>query len=180
MAKLNLVIPKGDVPKWLKSILLTITNWANNISGICLEDNSVAYSKLLLNSRDIPTGKIKWPEWYIPLALPAEDLVTVSTDYARCSGIFLWDPSKYPTAGGKWYFDASISIADASSTVTAQLMGETEVTTVTHTGDISMVLQRSSQLTMPSTAKNLFVNFKTSNASHYANFAGARLVFVPD
>lgn len=178
MAKLNLIIPKGDVPNWLKSIFLTIQSWARNISGDCLVDGSVEYDKLALTSRVIPAGKIKWPEWSIPLALPAVDVATADTEYSRCSGVFLWDPS-YPTTGGSWYFEASLAIDNATGTVTARLMGSAEIGVVTRTGDTTMDTVRSTALTMPTTAENLYCELKTSDIAYVGSFSGARLVFVP-
>jgi hypothetical protein len=179
MARLNLIIPKGNVPNWLKSIFLTIQTWARNISGDCLVDGSVVYSKLALASRVIPAGKVNWPEWHIPLALPAVDVATTDTEYARCSGVFLWDPLIYPITGGSWYFEASLAIDDAAGIVTARLMGSAEIATVTRTGETTMDLVRSTALTMPTTTENLYVELKTSNASYIGSFSGARLVFVP-
>ncbi len=180
MARLNLIIPKGNVPDWLKSILLTIQNWAWNISGDCLIDGSVEYSKLALADMVIPAGKIDWPEWHIPLALPADDAVTNLTDYSRCSGVFLWDPVSYPTTGGDWYFEASLAIDNAAGTATVRLMGSSQIVTVTRTGATTMDRVRSAALTMPTEAENLYVEFKTSSASYAASFGGARLIFVPD
>jgi hypothetical protein len=180
MAKLNLIIPKGSVPDWLKSILITIQNWARNISGDCLTNGSVDYSKLALASRSVPPGKVAWPEWHIPLALPAVDAITNSTDYTRCSGVFLWDPLAYPTVGGSWFFEVSLAIDNAAGTVSVRLMGDDEVGSVIRTGEITMDVVRSAALTMPSSAENLYCEFKVSNAAYIGSFSGARLIFVPN
>jgi len=180
MAKLNLIIPKGNVPDWLKSILITIQNWARNISGDCLTEGSVEYSKLALSRGDIPPGKIDWPEWHIPLALPAMDVTTNSTNYVRCSGVFYWEPFTYPTVGGSWYFEASLAIDNAAGTVSARLMGDDEVGVITRTGTTSMDVVRSEALTMPNSAANLYCEFKVSNSAYVGSFNGAKLVFVPN
>lgn len=180
MADLKLVIPKGNVPDWLKSVLMSVETWARNISGSCLVNASVYYDKLDLDSKDIPAGKINWPEWIIPLSLPAEDVQSVDPNYTRCSGVFCWDASGYPITGGKWYFEASMAISDAAGTITCHLMGSSEIGVVTRTGDTTMDIERSAALTMPVSDQNLYVEFKTSNASYTASFSGARLVFVPD
>lgn len=180
MAKLNLIIPKGSVPDWLKSILITIQNWARNISGDCLTEGSVEYNKLALASRSVPPGKIGWPEWHIPLALPSLDTVTQSTDYVRCSGVFYWTPLLYPTMGGTWHLEASIAIDTAAGTVAVRLMGDDEVGAVTRTGETTMDVVRSPALTMPTSAENLYCEFKVGNAAHIGSFSGARLIFVPN
>ena len=179
MARLNLIIPKGNVPNWLKSIFLTIQTWARNISGDCLVDGSVVYSKLALVSRVIPAGKVNWPEWHIPLALPAVDVATTDTEYARCSGVFLWNPIAYPTTGGTWYFEAALAIDNSAGIVTARLIGSAEVGVVTRTGETTMDVVRSNALTMPNTPENLYVEIKVSNGAYVGSFGGARLVFVP-
>lgn len=180
MAKLNLIIPKGSVPDWLKSILITIQNWARNISGDCLTEGSVEYNKLALTSRSVPPGKIAWPEWHIPLALPALDTVTQSTAYVRCSGVFYWDPIAYPTAGGSWHLEASIAIDNAAGITSVRLMGGSEIGSVTRTGAITMDAVRSAALTMPASADNLYCEFKVNNTAYIGSFSGARLVFVPN
>ena len=170
--KMNLIIPK-DIPDLLRKIFFTIQNAYNNLSN-------VTYSQLSLSANDIPLSKINLDEWHIPLALPAADATTTSTSYVRCSGIFTWDPAKFPTTGGSWYFEASLAISDAAQTVTAHLIGSAEVTgsAITRTGATSLAAVRSSALTMP-TAASLFCEYKTSNAAATASFGGARLIFVP-
>lgn len=171
MKKLNIVTPKVAMPDWLKKVFFTIQSWANSIDEITID-------QLALFKGDIPPETIDWPEWSIPLALPADDAVTVDTAYVRCSGIFPWVPSAYPT-GGTWYFEASLAIANAAATVTAHLMGGSEICVISRTGDTTMNVVRSSALTMPTAAANLYVEFKTSNASYAASFGGARLIYVP-
>lgn len=171
MKKLNIVTPKVAMPDWLKKAFFTIQSWANSIGDITID-------QLALRRGDIPPKVVDWPEWGIPLALPAEDVITTSTTYVRCSGVFPWAPSIYP-AGGSWYFEASLAIANAAATVTAHLMGGSEICAVSRTGDTTMNVVRSSALTMPTTAANLYVEFKTSNSSYAASFGGARLIYVP-
>lgn len=165
----KLVIPKVFDNKTLRVLFINIQNIFDNFSGAYLQYKST------------PLSRLNWPEYYIDLALPATDATTTSTSYIRCSGVFGWDPSAYPD--GKWYFEASLAIADAAQSVTARLMDATasaEVVNVSHTGSTTLTRKRSSEVTMPSSAANLYVEFKTSDATVQANFAGARLVFVPD
>lgn len=172
-------IPNNYDNPTLKKMFMAIQNIFKNLTGAWLKDGTVTYAKLGLSAKDIPTVKINWPEWVVPLSLPAADATTVSSAYVRCSGIFKWDPGIYPTSGGSWYFEASLAIGAAADTVTAQLMGAAEVGVVSHTGDTVLTLKRSAALTMPTSAANFSVNFKTSNTATTAYFAGARLVFVP-
>lgn len=170
MKRLNLVIPK-TVDKAIKSALIAIESWANSLRDITAD-------KLELYKGDFPPGVISWPEWCIPLALPADDFISFDTAYSRCSGIFLWDPTKYPA--GTWYFEASMSIANAAQTVSVRLMGESQICELTRTGSTEMQIIRSSALTMPSKVTNLYVEMKSSSTSVQASFGNARLVFVPD
>jgi len=85
MRRLNLIIPK-TVDKAIKSALITIQSWANSLRDITAD-------KLELYKGDFPPGVIDWPEWCIPLALPADDFISLQTTYSRCSGIFLWNRS---------------------------------------------------------------------------------------
>ncbi len=172
MNKLNLIIPKAEVPKWLKSILLTIQNWANNIRGI-------TYDQLSLSNDNIPVSVINWPEHHISLILTAQDYSTVSTTEIAVGGFFNWDSGKYPTTGGSWHFEASIAVANTAATCTAELHGAVLVGSVT-TASTSLVRVRSAALTMPTGAVDLHCKVKTSNASHAAIIASARLIFVPN
>lgn len=174
---LNIIVPpSSEIPNWLKAAFLVIQNWAKHISGSCLLDGTVTNAKL---AGDITLSKLDWPEHHIPLSLPGTDVTTTQTSPVRCSGLFTWNPSKYPTTGGSWYFEASLGIANATATVTCRLVGSSAVGSVTHTGDTLLTLKRSTALTMPTSAVNLYVDFQTSNASYAASFGGARLVFVP-
>lgn len=170
MKRLNLVIPK-TVDKAIKSALITIQSWANSLRDITAD-------KLELYKGDFPPGVIDWPEWCIPLALPADDFISLQTTYSRCSGIFLWEPLKYPS--GTWYFEASMAIATAAQTVSVRLMGESQICALSRTGSTEMQIVRSSALTMPSKATNLYVEMKSSSTGVQASFGNARLVFVPD
>ncbi len=170
MKRLNLVIPK-TVDKAIKSALITIQSWANSLRDITAD-------KLELYKGDFPPGVIDWPEWCIPLALPADDFISLQTTYSRCSGIFLWEPLKYPS--GTWYFEASMAIATAAQTVSVRLMGESQICALSRTGSTEMQIIRSSALTMPSKVTNLYVEMKSSSTGVQASFGNARLVFVPD
>jgi len=170
MKRLNLVIPK-TVDKAIKSALIAIESWANSLRDITAD-------KLELYKGDFPPGVIDWPEWCIPLALPADDFISLQTTYSRCSGIFLWEPLKYPS--GTWYFEASMAIATAAQTVSVRLMGESQICALSRTGSTEMQIIRSSALTMPSKVTNLYVEIKSSSTSVQASFGNARLVFVPD
>ena len=170
MKRLNLVIPK-TVDKAIKSALITIQSWANSLRDITAD-------KLELYKGDFPPGVIDWPEWCIPLALPADDFISLQTTYSRCSGIFLWEPLKYPS--GTWYFEASMAIATAAQTVSVRLMGESQICALSRTGNTEMQIIRSSALTMPSKVTNLYVEMKSSSTGVQASFGNARLVFVPD
>jgi len=184
---LNLIIPpSSEIPDWFKIALVVIQNWAKNINGSCLQDATVTGAKLasvtVTNAKlagDITMSKLDWPEHHIPLSLPGVDVTTTETSPVRCSGLFSWNPAIYPTTGGSWYFEASIGIADAGATATCRLVGATAVGSVAHTGDTLLTLKRSTALTMPVSAANLYADFQTSNASYAATFGGARLVFVP-
>jgi len=172
MRRLNLIIPK-TVDEAIKKVLLEIQNWANSIRNITAD-------QLELYRGDFYPGVIDWPEWHIPLALPADDYISFDTAYSRCSGIYQWDPIKYP-AVGKWYFEASMAIADAAQTVSVRLMGASQICVLTRTGSTDMqVIRSSSAITMPSELTNLYVEMKSSSTSVQASFGGARLVFVPD
>lgn len=96
---------------------------------------------------------------------------------ANCGMYFPWNPDDF-TGTGFWYFEADIAIADAASTVTARLMGNTEVITVT-SQSTSMQRVRSAALTMPVNAMNLWVQFYTSNAGHAASIGGGKLIWIP-
>ncbi|MEW6726913.1 MAG: hypothetical protein AB1327_08145 [Bacillota bacterium] len=174
-------IPGDFSPSALKRLFIEIQRVLDNLTGQWLQDSSVTADKLALAKGDISPGVVDWPEWHIPLALPASDAATTSTTYVRCSGIFPWDPAKWNTSPGSWYLEAYLAIAGATATVTCHLMGAAEVvgSVLTHTGNTSLTVKRSGVLTMPNTAANLYVEFMTSNATYAATFAGARLVFVP-
>lgn len=167
MKRLNLVIPK-TVDKAVKSILLTVQVWANSLGDIGVD-------KLTFFKNDLHPGVIHWPGWVIPLALPADDFVSFDTNYARCSGIFLWEPQKYPA--GKWYFEASMAINNAAQTVSVRLMGEGQICELKRTGSTEMQVVRSDALSMPGQVVNLYVEIKTSSTSVQASFGNARLVF---
>lgn len=170
MRRLNLIIPK-TVDKAIKKVLLEIQSWANSIRNITAD-------QLELYRGDFYPGVIDWPEWCIPLALPADDFISLQTTYSRCSGIFLWEPLKYPS--GTWYFEASMAIATAAQTVSVRLMGESQICALSRTGSTEMQIIRSSALTMPSKVTNLYVEMKSSSTGVQASFGNARLVFVPD
>lgn len=176
--KLNLLLP-GDLPEAMKKLFLAVQTWSRNINGTNLESASVVYSKLSLSTKEIPAAKINWP-FEIVLARDATDKTSTSTTYGRCSAPIAWNPSIYPTTGGKWYLECAIAISNATATVSARLMGASEIGAVTHTGGTALTLKTSTELTMPTTAQNLYVEFKTSNGSYTASFAGARLLFIPD
>jgi hypothetical protein len=173
------IIPNEYNNAVLKKLFLAIQAAFDFFDGAWIRAATIAYSKLNLSARDIPPSKIDFGEWLIPFS----SYVTATTDtgYTICSDVFQFDPAKFPA--GAWHFEATVAIADASATVTAHLMpaGGSEVvgSPVTHTGDTSLTPKRSTALTMPSSAANLYCEFKTSNASYAASFAGAKLVFVP-
>ena len=175
-------IPGSFTPPVLKKLFMAIQNIFETFSGEYLKDGTVGYAKLNLADGDIPTSKMNWGEWHIPLALPAADVTTTSTSEVRCSGVCCWDPAVFPTAGGSWYLEASLAISDAAGTVTCRLFNATSGTavgSVSHTGDTDLTPKRSSALTMPASAGNLYVDFKSSSGAYTATFAGARLVWVP-
>jgi hypothetical protein len=172
-------IPNSYNDKNLKALFMKLQNILNNLTGAWLKDGTVTNAKLSLSSRGIAPSKIDFGEWPIPFS----SYVTATTDtgYVICSDVFQFDPSKFPA--GTWYFEATIAIANAGATVTTHLMqaGGSEIvgSPVTHTGNTNLTPKRSGALTMPSSAANLYCEFKTSNASYAASFAGAKLVFVP-
>ncbi|KJS23150.1 MAG: hypothetical protein VR72_03005 [Clostridiaceae bacterium BRH_c20a] len=166
MSKLNIILPKSDVPNWLKSAFLTIMNFINNLK----------VSNEML-SGGIAISKLAWKEWSIPLVLPASlySSVTTAGDGDNLGGYFQWDPSKYP--GGTWYLEASIAV-QSGGTATCTLKGASVIVTVTTT-DAQLSLKRSEALTMPSTAQTVWVTLKTSSGSYAATLGNARLIFVP-
>lgn len=175
-------IPGNFTPAVLKKLFLAIQNIFETFSGEYLKDGTVRYTKLNLAKGDIPTGKINWGEWHIPLALPAADVTTTSTSAVRCSGVFCWDPAVFPTSGGNWHLEAYLAISSGAGTVTCRLMNATtgaEVGSVAHTGDTNLTPKRSGVLTMPASSANLYVDFRSSSGSYTARFSGAKLVWVP-
>lgn len=181
MRRLNLIIPK-TIDTAIKNVFIEIQNWANNIREISPDQLSgdIPVDKLKLYRGMFPPSLVNFGEWYIPLALPADDYISFDTAYSRCSGIYQWDPIKYP-AVGKWYFEASMAIANAAQTVSVRLMGASQICVLTRTGSTDMqVIRSSSAITMPSELTNLYVEMKSSSTSVQASFGGARLVFVPD
>lgn len=175
MSKPNLIIPNNFTAKALKALFLNIQNIFSNFSGQYLKDGTVTADKL---AGDIPVGLVSWPEYHIPLVLTAQDYSTVSTAGDEVGGYFQWDPSKYPTLGGSWYFEASIASGNAAATCTAELHGASLVGSVP-TQSTSLARVRSAALTMPTGAVDLYCKVKTSNASYAATLASARLIFVP-
>lgn len=180
MAKLNFVIPKG-VPDWLKTLFLQMQNWSRNMDGSDIADGTIAYSALSLATREINLQYLNRGEWIEPLALAAVDAQTVSTSYIRCSPVYYWNSGYH--GSGSWYLETYIAISNAAGTVTVHLTdGTNEIanSVLTHTGDNMLTTKRSStKLTMPTTAKYLYCEFKSSSGSYTASFAGARLIFVP-
>jgi hypothetical protein len=180
MGKLNFIIPKG-VPDWMKTLFLEMQNWSRNIDGSALSTRSVPFSALGLYARDIDIGYIDRGEWAEPLALAAVDAQTVSTAYVRCSPVYYWNPSAW--GSGSWYLETYIAISNTAGTVTVHLTdGTSEITNsvLTHTDDTMLTTKRSeTKLTMPTSAKYLYCEFKSSSGSYTASFAGARLIFIP-
>lgn len=175
MSKPNLVIPNNFTTKALKALFFNIQNIFNNFSGQYLEDGTVTPDKL---TGRIPVSLIGWPEYHVPLILTAQDYTTTSTTGDDVGGYFQWDSSKYPTAGGSWYFEASIASGEAATTCTAELHGASLVGSVS-TQSTSLVRVRSAALTMPTGAVDLYCKVKTSNATYAATIASSRLIFVP-
>lgn len=179
-------IPGRFTDSVLKTLFIEIQRIFDNLSGVWLKEGSVAYSKLSIADGeippdkvgDLPVNKIIWPQWFIPLILPAQDYTTTDTVGAAVGGYFNWDPAAYPTSGGSWYLEGSIAISDAAGTATLELHGSASVGSVTTTST-ALSLVRGTALTMPGSAQNLYCKMKTSNASYTATLAGARLVFVP-
>lgn len=171
------IIPNEYNNAVLKKMFLSIQAAFDFFDGAWIRAATIAYSKLNLGAREIPPSKINFGEWLTSFS--SYVTATTSITYVICSDVFQFDPAKFPA--GAWYFEATIAIADASATVTAHLMAASEIvgSPVTHTGNTSLTPKRSGALTMPGAAANLYCEFKTSNASYAASFAGAKLVFVP-
>lgn len=180
MSRLIGRIPNEFNNSTLKVLFMETQRVFNNLTGAWLRDNTVTFAKLNLAARSVPLSRLNWPEWHFPLALPTADMITTSTGFVRCSGIFPWNPAAYNMPGA-WHLECYIAIADASQAVSARLMGTAEVagSLLTHTGNTLMTSRRSGALTMPTVAQNLFVEFRSS-AGAIASFGGARLVFIPN
>lgn len=163
----------------LNALFVEVQRVFDNLTGYWLKDGSVPNSKLALSSRGISPSKINFAEWYFPFS--SYVTATTNTAYNICSDVFSFDSSRFPP--GTWYLEATLAIANAGAIVTAHLMqaGGSEIagSVLTHTGDTALTPKRSGALTMPGSVANLYVEFKTSNASYAASFAGAKLVFVP-
>lgn len=175
--------PQKVTPQWMRGLLdrlktsinyLDVTNFTNNVSGSIIASGTLSGSALI--NQTVNMSALKWLEWPIPLVLPSSAVSTTSTAGLNLGGYFLWNPSTYP--GGDWYLEASLVISNAAGIATCVLTGAADIGTAT-TQSTSLTLVRSSKLTMPATAQNLWVILKTNNASYTASLASARLIFVP-
>ena len=180
MRRLNLIIPK-TIDTAIKNVFIEIQNWANNIREISPDQLSgdIPVDKLKLYRGMFSPSLVNFGEWYIPLALPADDYISFDTEFSRCSGVFLFDPDNFPP--GKWYFEASMAISNASRYIYVRLQGDGKtIVTLSRTGSTEIQVVRSGVLNMPTVPANLYVEMRTNNTQAQASFGGARLVFVPD
>ena len=156
---------------------LTEQNFPNPLDGDTLIKTGTLSGSALKND-SVAVGKLAWQEWvahtFVALMMPFS-----TTDTAGVNGgdYFGWDPTKFP--GGKWYLEASMAVANSAATATLTLVGAADIGSITTT-NTTLTRVRSGALTMPTTAQNLWVKLKTSNASYAAMLAGAKLIFVPD
>ena len=166
----SITIPKiGKVeipmPQWFKGYLLKIQNYLKFLS----------FANLYVPNRSIPIAKLDIGEIHFPLCLPASNYTTTSTSGANIGAYFYWNPAAFPS--GKWYLEASMAISNANGTATLTLKGSTDVKVLT-TKLVGMTNIRE-QVTMPETAQNLYLNFKSSSTSYTAALGGARLILIP-
>ena len=103
---------------------------------------------------------------------------TTSTTAVGVAGYFPWNPADFD-AGGAWYFEADIAIVDAASIATCELHGASGIIKSVTTQSTALVRVRSTEVTMPATATDMWIKLKTSNASHTASLGGAKLIFKP-
>ena len=171
LAEFN-VNPKGGrvtipMPDWLKKAFNTISHWSEYLSGI-------RWAQLDIRDDDIPIGKLNIGEFHFPMVLPAQNFTTTSTTEVNIGPYFQWVPSRFPT--GTWYLEAAVATSGGTATLT--LKGSSVVTTITTTS-ATMESKRSDALTMPTSAQNLYLTFKSSSTSYTAALGGARLILVP-
>jgi hypothetical protein len=174
MSKLQFLPPPTD-PKDIKDITQYLVKfkyelelWANgNINGSDIYKATV------------PPDKLTWREVPIPLVLPASPYETVNTTGVNVGAYFRWNPTNFPTnTGGLWYLEATIYSENAAATATCTITGSADFGTAA-TAEITPQRIRSSALTMPTAAQNIWVKLKTSDGTYKAYLSGARLIYVP-
>jgi len=131
-----------------------------------------------LKDYDVILKKLNWKEIIVFTASAIPIYSTTSETDVNIGPYFAWDPAKLPTGSGSWYLEASISNANASGITTVTLKGVADVGSV-QTSETSLTRVRSTALTMPTSAQNLWIALKTNNASYAASLAGAHLIYVP-
>lgn len=172
-----------DVGKALKEysaqamfkIFQTIENAVNNLDANNFR--KAVRGDSILQSRSISMNKLAWLEHVIPLAMPAPNYQTASTDPANVGGYFPWHPQKFP--GGKWYLEADIAISNAAGTVTCQLVSGSVLKAVTTNQTGLQRIRSETEVTMPAEAANVWIQVFSSNASYTLTLGGAKLIFVP-
>jgi hypothetical protein len=157
-------------PPWFVKFLHDLRTWANSIRGI-------TYSQLSLNDNDIPIGKTNLGEVHYPLIALASPYSTTNTGGVDIGSPFAWNPANFPA--GNWYLEAGIYVANAAATATLTLKSGADTYGTVTTQATTLGPIRSAVLTMPDSAKNLYLNLKTSNASYAANLMSAKLIFIP-
>ena len=154
---------------------LSETNFPNTIDG-----GSVFKTGTLpgaaLKDFDVTLKKLKWGEFIVFTASAIPVFSTTSTAGVNIGPYFAWDLAKFP--GGSWFIEASMCIANAAATATLTLKGVSDIGSIT-TQETSLIRARSTALTMPTSAQNIWFNLKTNNASYAASIAGAHLIYVP-
>lgn len=161
-------------------------NFKNGISGSIIKQGTLHGSTLTDGSVDgaakladtsIPLKKLKWAEFEVFPVCAVPVFSTTSTTDVNVGPYFAWDPNKFP--GGSWYLEASIAVANTAAAAVVTLKGAADIGSV-QTNQTALTRVRSAAaLTMPSTAQNIWYAVRTNNASYAANFAGARLIYIP-
>jgi hypothetical protein len=161
---------RTDNPPWFVKLLFDLISWCNNLRGI-------TYSQLSLNNNDIPIGKTNLGEVHYPLVLLAEAFWAYETDGVDFGPPFTWNPNNFST--GNWYLEGGIYVENAAATATLTLKSGGDTFGTITTQSIALGPVRSAALTMPTEAKNLYLNLKTNNASYAALLMSAKLIYVP-
>jgi len=161
-------------------------NFKNGISGSIIKQGTLHGNALIDNSVDggakladfsTTLKKLKWAEFEVFPVCAIPVFSTTSTADVNVGPYFAWDPNKFP--GGSWYLEASIAVANSAAAAIVTLRGSSVIGSVQTSSTALTRVRSSTPLVMPATAENIWFTVKTSNASYAAQFAGARLIYVP-